>query len=49
LRVRRPCVVGPSPAALGVPVTEQFVEWAYLLENLRRGPLGRLKKDAPAG
>jgi hypothetical protein len=31
--------------ALGVPVFEQFVEGAYVLENLRRGPLGRLKKE----
>lgn len=35
--------------ALGVPVFEQFVECAYLLENLRRGPLGRLKKEEAAG
>lgn len=35
--------------ALGVPVFEQFVECSYLLENLRRGPLGRLKvEEAPA-
>lgn len=34
--------------AVGVPVFEQFVEGAYLLENLRRGPLGVLKKEAPA-
>ena len=31
-------------SACGVPVFEQFVEGAYLLENLRRGPLGRVKK-----
>ena len=35
--------------AVGVPVFEQFVEGAYLLENLRRGPLGRLKKEEPPG
>jgi len=34
--------------ALGVPVFEQFVEGAYVLENLRRGPLGRLKKEEAA-
>jgi len=30
--------------ALGVPVFEQFVEGAYVMENLRQGPLGRVKK-----
>ena len=31
---------------IGVPIFEQFVEGAYLLENLTRGPLGRVKKAA---